>query len=224
LPYRNRRELKPIWSVCTNDHKIDRSPESIIRDLGVVNWLVEPVHQQKASDNRITASIKEIFAWCQILTAEGRAKDHPYLWPEPVKRLLSSLELSSRGLYTLTGWLGVGKSQGLIAIKDELSSKKILTMYIKIEGRRGLTKSILRQHHAKIRKYEKINALKELEDLNHVTERSSGHNLGQLRASLEITSVTVGLLGDLLGEKNPSVADLDRAYKFLSKDTVRNIK
>ena len=86
--------------------------------------MAEQAQQEAETSNRITVGVKEIFAWCQVLTGESRKDDHPYLWPESVRRLALTLELSSRGIYALNGWLGVGKSQAMLALSDELSAKK----------------------------------------------------------------------------------------------------
>ncbi len=117
--------------------------------------------------------------------------------------------------------MGVGKSQALIALKDELSAKKILTLYIKIEERAGLTESIERQFQGDLRKYEKEEALGELAGLTSFSPaRPSMHRPDQVMNRMDRALAPIALIG----AKNPSVADLDRAYKFLPRVTIRRVK
>lgn len=178
-------------------------------------------HPSDKVNNGITVRVKEIFAWCQVLTGESRTKDHPYLWPQSVRRLALSLELSSRGLYALNGWLGVGKSQALIALQDELSAKQIRTLYIKIEERAGLTESIERQHQNHLRKYEKIYVLEELIDL--FAENPT--KFLKVRLNRSKSNGRGALTTDAVKqEKKSSPIDLDLVYKSLPKETIRRVK
>ena len=151
----------------------------------------------------------------------ARTKDHPYLWPQSVTRLALSLELSSRGLYALNGWLGVGKSQALLALKNELSSKKITTLYIKIEERAGLTESIERQYQNYLLRYERVYALEELQDLAH-TNRAKFLKVKLNRGAKDVERAS--MINTSEAERKLSAINFDLVYKFLPKDAVRRAK
>jgi len=184
--------------------------------------MAEQAQQEAETSNRITVGVKEIFAWCQVLTGESRKDDHPYLWPESVRRLALTLELSSRGIYALNGWLGVGKSQAMLALSDELSAKKIRTLYVKVQERAGLIKSIRREYGELLPKYEEDFAWNEFVDAIRDP---------RLRLKLENACFNSNskeqrdfMMAAIKQEKKPFAIDLDLIYRFLPKETVGKIK
>jgi len=184
--------------------------------------MAEQAQQEAETSNRITVGVKEIFAWCQVLTGESRKDDHPYLWPESVRRLALALELSSRGIYALNGWLGVGKSQAMLALSDELSAKKIRTLYVKVQERAGLIKSIRREYGELLPKYEEDFAWNEFVDATR--DPRLRLKLENARFNSNSKEQRDFMMAAIKQEKKPFAIDLDLIYRFLPKETVGKIK
>jgi len=184
--------------------------------------MAEQAQQEAETSNRITVGVKEIFAWCQVLTGESRKDDHPYLWPESVRRLALTLELSSRGIYALNGWLGVGKSQAMLALSDELSAKKIRTLYVKVQERAGLIKSIRREYGELLPKYEEDFAWNEFVDA--IRDPRLRLKLENARFNSNSKGQRDFMMAAIKQEKKPFAIDLDLIYRFLPKETVGKIK
>ena len=184
--------------------------------------MAEQAQQEAETSNRITVGVKEIFAWCQVLTGESRKDDHPYLWPESVRRLALTLELSSRGLYALNGWLGVGKSQAMLALSDELSAKKIRTLYVKVQERAGLIKSIRREYGELLPKYEEDFVWNEFVDA--IRDPRLRLKLENARFNSNSKEQRDFMMAAIKQEKKPFAIDLDLIYRFLPKETVGKIK
>src|SRR3989304_1607633 len=183
--------------------------------------MAEQAQQEAETSNRITVGVKEIFAWCQVLTGESRKEDHPYLWPESVRRLALALELSSRGLYALNGWLGVGKSQAMLALSDELSAKKIRTLYVKVQERAGLIKSIRREYGELLPKYEEDFAWNEFVDA--IRDPRLRLKLENARFNSNSKEQRDFMMAAIKQEKKPFAIDLDLICRFLPKETVGKI-